>query len=158
MAYYSRPEEVAQRFEDIFNANKELLGFATVAFNLENLIVEYPAIDLTMPNILRQVHGTKKFFVVFEMSFWIYHANYEQTHAQRSMEDLVLATNVVRFLHQSHIRRLEDPADPGPNKNKLIDSWVASEIGGRVARQDRSGIITTRLIWQGQTEVNYQDS
>lgn len=158
MAYYSRPEEILKRFRSIFEANKSRLEIKYVALQNENLIPEYPALELVQGPMRREIHGTQKFLLTFEVSFWIYHANFESGHAYRSIEDMELTTNVVRFLHEPDMRKLLDETEPGPNQSKIIFAHVAQEISGVIARPQRSGIITTRLVWIGQSEVNFNDS
>ena len=154
MAYYSRPEEVLKRFREIFTARGESLGIKYIAIQDENLRPEYPALEISAGPLLRDIQTTHKFGVIFEMSFWIYHANFESTHASRTIEDMELATNIVRFLHQPGIRTLEDDSDPGPNKNKIIFGYVVQETPGVIAR----AIVATRLVWRGQSEVSFNDS
>lgn len=158
MAYYSRPDEVLKRFRDIFEANKSKLRLNYVAIQDENLRPEYPVLEISTGPVLREIHGTQKYLVTFEVSFWIYHANFESTHANRSVEDMELATDVVRFLHQPDIRTLVDESAPGPNQNKIIFGFVSQEVPGIIARSARSGVIVTRLVWIGQTEVNFDDA
>lgn len=158
MAYYSRPEEVLKRFKEIFDANQSRLGFQYIAIQDESLIPEYPCLRIISGPLLREVHGTQKYLLTFEVSFWIHHANYESTHAVRSVEDMEIAARVVRFLHQSDIRVLEDPTETGPNKQKIMFGFVTQEIPGTIARPDRSGVVVTRLVWNGQSEVNFDDA
>jgi len=157
MAYYSRPEEFLQRFKDIFEANKELLGINYVATQDEDLRPEYPVLDISVGPVRREIHGTQKYLVDFEMSFWIYHADYEETYAQRSLTDMKLATGIVQFLHKRGIRTLEDPSDPGPNKNKIIFGHVTDELPG-IGLADNRRVIATRIVWQGRSEVNFDDA
>lgn len=158
MAYYSRPEEILVRFKDIFEANKSRLGFNYIAIQDENLIPEYPCLKIISGPLIREIHGTQKYALLFEVSFWIYHANYESTHAVRSIEDMEIAARVVRFLHQPDIRVLEDLTESGPNKQKIMFGYVTQEIPGTIARLEQSGVIVTRLVWNGQSEVNFNDA
>jgi len=158
MAYWSRPEEVLKDFETRFRARQEEFGFNFVGLQDENLLTEYPALTINQGPVLREIHGTQKYLVVFEVSFWIYHANYESTHAKRSIEDMELATNIVRYLHSPGVRTLQDDANPDPNPNRIIFGFVSQEIPGRIAREGRSGVIVTRLIWNGEVEVNFNDA
>jgi hypothetical protein len=160
MAYYSRPEQFLQRFKDLFEANKSLLGINYVATQDENLLLEYPVLDISTGPVRREIHGTQKYLVTFEMSFWIYHSDFEETHSQRSLTDMKLATGVVQFLHKKGVRTLEDLSDPDPisgNPNKIIFGYVTDELPA-IALADRSRVIATRVVWQGQSEVNFDDA
>lgn len=157
MAMYSRPEELLEAFRELFNTQKGILGFAYVATQEEKLIPEYPAIDISQGPVLREDHGTQRFLLTFETSFWIYHANLEGTPTERSIEDMKLATKVVQFLHQPNNRALRET---DVSENKLIggSGRVVQEIPGFVSSSPNQAIITTRLIWRGQSQVNYGDS
>jgi len=155
VAYYTRPEEVHKRFIEEFNANGARLGFAYIAVQQENLITEYPALDLSSGPVLRDIQTTHQFGVLFEMSIWVYHAKIESTHARRSIEDMELATRVVNFLHTPNMRVLLDPSDPGPNQQKIIFGYVTQELPGIIGRERGGSIMTTRLVWNGQSEGNF---
>jgi len=157
MAMYSRPEELLEAFRELFVAKGEFLGFAYVATQEENLIPEYPAIDISMGPLLREDHGTQRFLVTFEGSFWIYHASLEGTPTERSIEDMKLATKTVQFLHEFNNRALRET---DVSENKLVggSGRVVQEIPGFVSPAPNRSIITTRLIWRGQSQVNYEDS
>jgi hypothetical protein len=157
MAYYSRPEELLVEFTDRLNAEKGLLGIRYVATQDENLLPEYPALQVSMGPVVREDHGTQRFLLTFEMSFWIYHANFEATHATRTIEDMELTTNVVRFLHLPENRALYSERD---SENKIVggSGRVSQEIPGATTRETGARVITTRLIWHGQSQVNYADS
>lgn len=154
MAYYSRPEEVYEHLLNLLETNRELLGLNYVAGSDENLIPEYPAVELVSGPLTRVDHGTQRFLVTFEMTLWIYHADYEETHKQRNITDMKLATNVVQFLHKLENRRLELDGE-----YKIIggSGRVIQEVPGfAISRANR--VVGTRLVWQGQSQVNYEDS
>jgi hypothetical protein len=157
MAYWSRPEEILKDFQTRFKSRADQFGINFIGIQDENLLTEYPALRISQGPVLREIHGTQKYLVTFEISFWIYHANYESTYAQRSIEDMELATDIVRYLHSSEVRVLQDDSNPDPNPNRILFGFVTQEIPGRVARV-RSSVIVTRLVWQGQSEVNYNDA
>lgn len=157
MAMYSRPEELLKRFVELLKANQGLLGINYVATQEENLIPEYPALQVSVGDVLREDHGTQRFLVTFETSFWIYHANFESSRATRNIEDMELATGVVRFLHQPNNRALRE-GDTGENRLIGGSGRVVREIPGVTIREAGARIVTTRLIWLGQSQVNYLDS
>lgn len=154
MPYYTRPEELLDHFNNLFESHKEQLGLAYVATQDENLIPEFPAVEIVMGPVSRRVHGTHRFYVIFEATFWIYHANYEETHAQRNRTDMELATHVVEFLHLPANRRLELDTNYG-----LItgSGFVRQEVPGFIVA-DRNRVVATRLSWLGEVIVNYEDS
>ena len=155
--FYSRPEEVLQDFKDRFEANKGLLGFKYVATQDENLLPEYPALQIAMGRVAREDHGTQRFLVQFEATFWVFHANMESTHQDRNIEDMELATNVVRFLHLPENRALYSVQDA---ENKLIggSGMVVGELPGMTLTEKGGSIVTTSLVWNGRSLVNYEDS
>lgn len=157
MAFYTRPEEVLQEFKDRFEANKGLLGFSYVATQDEILLPEYPALQISVGRLARQDHGTQRFEVTFEGTFWIFHANFETTHQARSIEDMKLATNVVKFLHLPENRSLYSIEDA---ENKLIggSGYVVNELPGMTLQENGGRIVTTSLVWNGRSLVNYADS
>jgi len=154
---YSRPEELLKRFVELLKTNQGLLGIQYVATQDENLMPEYPALQVSMGDLMREDHGTQRFLLTFEASFWIYHANYESTRAIRNIEDMELATGVVRFLHQPNNRALRE-GDAGENRLIGGSGRVVREIPGVVLREAGTRIVTTRLLWLGQSQVNYADS
>lgn len=155
MPYYSRPEQVLDHFNEIFRANRELLGLSYVATQDELLIPEFPALEVSMGALAREDHGTRQFLVTFQATFWLYHANYEATHAERNREDMELSTNVVRFLHLLKNRRLENEEG---NYGLITGSgFVREEVPGFAITGDRR-VVATRLSWVGASIVRYEDS
>lgn len=154
MAYYTRPEEVYDHFLNLFNAHREELGFSQIVGADENLLTEFPVLEVSIGPMGRSFHGTHTFLVAFSATFWVYHANYEVGHTQRTLEDMELATSVVKFVHQPKNRRLELDGEA-----KLItgSGYIAQEVPG-FAIADRKRILATRLTWQGLSEVRFQDS
>lgn len=156
MAYFSRPEELLRTFLELFDANKGLLGLRYVATQEENLISEYPAIDCAMGASTREFHGTQRFLVTWNASFWIYHANFEGTHRRRSIEEMNLCTNVVQFLHLPEQRDLRD--ETGSERIIMGSGYITNEIPGVTTRNTGQRVLTTRLVWTGQSIVNFGDS
>lgn len=157
MAMYSRPEELLEAFRELFTAHGEILGFAYIATQEETLIPEYPALQMTMGGLTREDHGTQRFLLTFEASFWVYHASLESDHATRTLEDMKLATKVVQFLHLPNNRALREF---DASENKLIggSGRVVLEQPGLINTGVGAGVITTRLGWMGMSQVNYEDS
>jgi hypothetical protein len=110
-----------------------------------------------MGGVSRQDHGTQRFLLTFEASFWIYHASLESDHATRTIEDMKLATAVVKFLHLPNNRALRET---DTSESKLISGSgrVVLEQPGITNTGTGAGVITTRLGWMGQSQVNYGDS
>jgi len=153
MAYYARPEDILSRFKELFEANKEQLGLFYVALQEESLIPEFPYLQIVAGPAARDIHARQQFEVDFTFVFWIYHANLAVGHAMRSVEDMELATGVVRFLHQPDNRRLVLDGE-----NKLVFSFVTAEIPGLIQPETGPAIIATRLTWNGKSVVNYNDA
>lgn len=147
MKHYSRPEEVLNHFYNLFLAQKGMLGLAYIATQDEDIIPEYPALAITVGSLTREDHGTQRFLVTFNASFWIYHANLDATHRQRTLEDMELTTRVVRFLHLPNNRRLDGRLITGSGR---VTEEVPGILGGKV--------VATRLAWVGQAQVLYEDS
>jgi hypothetical protein len=153
MGYFSRPEEILEHLRNLFEAQKELLGFNYIAIADEELLPEFPALQITSESLQREIHTTAKFNHVFTFALWIYHANLMVGAATRSIEDLELTTKVTNFLHQ---RRTLSDSDGKP---QIIFGYVTGEFGG-LARiiPESPAVITTRITWEAQTQVNFDSA
>lgn len=146
MEPFKRAEEVLNYLVELFQTNKDALGLQFVGYGTQNLIPGYPAIDVTSAATRRVIHTTQYFMVTFDMNIWVYHANLQASHAIRTKEDLELVTKAVNLLHSNFT------AD-----DKLIFSMVDEEDPGLTTRP--SGVIvTTRLVWSGESRVRFTES
>lgn len=132
--------------------NKAELGVNYVARIDEELLPNYPAILVSMERpIQRELHSVGGMFkVTFHLDLFIFHARLTSGKAIRSREDVQLATDVRKLMHADFT--LGD---------HIIFGWVDGEYPGVTARvigQKARSVVTTRLTWQGQNRVLYQDS
>lgn len=153
MAYYTRPEEALVDLRDRLRLNKEALGFKEVYLGEDIERLEFPSLQIIGDPAGRDIEGTQQFKVVFLATIWIYHADLMVGHEQRTIDDMKLATKVVQFLHQPNNRRLTVDGD-----DKLIFSYIMTEIPGRIKPEDGPSIIATRLTWTGETRVPFSMS
>jgi hypothetical protein len=149
MAYFTRPEEVLVDLRDKIRANASLLGLKEVLLGEEEVQFNYPLCQIVGLPIERDIEGMSYFKVIFHAEIWIYHADLSVGHEQRTIDEMKLATEVVRFLHRDNMRHLR--ADD--NSDRLIFAYVNSELPGRIRRPGSPSIITTRLGWQGESRV-----
>lgn len=134
----------------MLNDAKASLGLKYIAENDEELIPEYPAVLVQADNTVRTRHATQMFNVRFHLDLWVFHADLTSGAAVRSRKDIELAT-AIRKLLQS------DQTFGG----HLLQSFVDGELPGisaRIVGGNLSTIVTTRLTWQGENRVLYQDS
>jgi hypothetical protein len=145
--------DILQPFDYLVNLlddNKAGLGIKYIAQHDEELIPEYPCVLVQTDNTLRERHATRQFMVVFLIDLWVFHAQLTDSVAVRSKKDIELATAVRKLLHSKMTL-----------DGHLIDSFVSSEnsgISARIVGGSLSTIVTTRLTWQGQNRVRYEDS
>jgi hypothetical protein len=135
---------------DLIDDNKAALGLRYVAQNDEELIPQYPAVLVQIDNTDRELHATQMFRVVFHLDLWVFHAEISSGAAVRSRKDIELATAIRKLLHSQ--RTLDD---------HIVHGFVDGEFPGIAARivgGNLSTIVTTRLTWQGENRVRYQDS
>jgi hypothetical protein len=154
VSYFSRPEEVLVEWRDRLDSAKGLLGLTSVILGEGDLLMEYPCCQIIGEPVTRQFASTQFFQVFFQMAVWVYHAGLDESHQQRTIEDMELATGVVRFLHEEDNRHLRDEN----NENRLIFSYVLNELPGRIRRVGSPDIITTRILWQGESRILLADS
>jgi hypothetical protein len=154
VSYFSRPEEVLVEWRDRLEANKGLLGLTSVILGEGDLLMEYPCCQIVGDPVTRSWASTQYFQVFFQAAIWVYHASLEDSHMQRTIDDMILATRVVRFMHEEDNRHLRDEA----GNNRLIFSYVLNELPGRIRRVGSPDIITTRILWQGESRITLTDS
>lgn len=145
--------DILQPFDFLLNLlddNKATLGIRYIAQNDEVLRPEYPAVHITAENTLRELHATQMHRVVWFIDIWVFHAELTVGKAVRSRQDIELATNVRKLIHT---KRDMD--------GHIVHGFVASEAPGISARtvgRRVSTVVTTRMSWQGENRVLYQDS
>lgn len=143
---YRRPEEVLSYITDLLEVNKDSLGLKFIGYGKDRLIPYYPAVDVTVGNLRREIKSTQYFKVTFSVNLWVYHADLSVGHGVRTEKDLKLVTDITTLLHKDFTAA-----------DKLIFSFVDGEDPG-VSDKGNTGIITTRMSWTGESRVLFTDS
>lgn len=148
---YYDPLQVLDHIHTLIDNNKASLGLRFVAYQDEELLPEYPAALVTMElPIAREQHATQMFLLRFNVDIWVFHARMSVGKAIRSRQDIELATNVRKLLHQNYTL-----------DGHIVFGYVAAETPGATVRatERRSAqVLTTRLMWTGQNRVLYQNA
>jgi hypothetical protein len=145
--------DILQPFDYIVQMLKDAqpaLGLEYVAENDEDLLPAYPAVLVQADRMEREQHTTNMFRVVFHLNLWVFHAELSIGAAARSRKDIELATNIRKLLHSD--RTLG---------GHIIFGFVSDEnsgVSGRVTEETATGVVTTRLAWEGQNRALYEDS
>src|SRR4051794_13845325 len=97
MAYGTEEEATVAIFDKI-DGNKEVLGIRYVGYGEDAMFPEYPAVIVQGAPLTRELHATHMFLVRMRCDIFIYHADWTESHAIRTLEDMELATKVRRLL------------------------------------------------------------
>ena len=146
MAYLVRPEEVLDYWYDSVNQNKTVLGFNYVGYADEEVLPEYPVVRISAGPKLQTYHATHKFLNVFNIVFWILHANMGVGHRVRSREDMQLATVLYEHLKADMV--MSKYSTDG--SHGVIDSHVDDETPGYTPNDKGRVVVATRLSWTGR--------
>lgn len=143
--------DILQPFDYIvakLDDNKATLGLRYIAQHDEELIPEYPAVLVQADDTQRQLHATQMFMVLWDIDLWVFHAEMSIDRAERSKRDIELATSIRKLLHS-------DSTLGG----HIIHGFVRNELPGMMAnRAQNTAVVTTRMTWQGQNRVRFQDA
>jgi hypothetical protein len=145
--------DILQPFDflvDLLDDNKASLGIRYIAQHDEDLVPEFPAILVQTDNTEREYHATQMFLVRFHMDIWVFHAELSSSKAVRSRKDIELATAIRKLIHTDRTMQ-----------GHILQSWVDGEFPGisvRVIEANPTTMVTTRLTWQGENRVRFQDS
>ena len=145
--------DILQPFDYIVNLlddNKATLGLAYIAQNDEDLIPQFPAVLVQTDNTERIYHATRQYLVRFHLDLWVFHADMTSGVAARSRKDIELATAIRKLIHTK-------PDMDGHITQSFVDGEFPG-ITARVIGGNNSTIVTTRLTWQGQNRVQFEDS
>lgn len=143
---FTRPEQCAQYIENLLNAHLGELGINTVVFGEELKTISYPAVMIVPQPMRKEMQGIPTFLCYFNVTLYVYHANLTVSRAQRTLEDMQLATGIVNLLEKNFTL-----------SNNIIFGFVAEESPGILARGDKSEmIIGTRLEWEGQSKYVFR--
>lgn len=143
--------DILQPFDHIvglLDDNKAQLGLRYIAENDEALVPEFPAVLVQTDRTQRELHATQQYLVRFHLDLWVFHAELASGTAVRSRKDIELATVIRKLLHAN--RTLD---------GHIIFGFVDGEFPGRSYRvidAMRTGILTTRLTWQGENRVPFE--
>jgi hypothetical protein len=148
MPHFRTPEELLDYWYEAFQ--REDLGLRYIGYADERLNPEYPCITLGSPALSRDIHATQQFVVFFTFNMWIYHANLNANHRNRSKQDLELVTRVRDFMHDDFTCSKFRNGDKG-----TVQSWITDETPGLTPRERGGAVITTRIGWVGRAIVPF---
>lgn len=121
------------------------LEFAYVAKYDEQLIPEYPAVQIQPGPTDKMIHGTHTFAIALRAYIYIMHANLDESKQVRSYEDLLLATRVVELL--------EDDLSFG---GRFIDAFVETENFGAMPISKDTAVVSTRLGFTAKSQSRFK--
>lgn len=140
------PEECVQVLSDLVENNAERLGIQYVGKNDERLLPRYPAVVVSGGQKTKEVHATHTFNVELRTIIWVYHAKVTQTHKERSMEDMALATALESLI--------EDDKTLG---GTVVFSYVESSVPGVMAPRAGRGdlVVGTKMNWYALSQKRW---
>lgn len=147
MAFHD-PEEVVDFMYELFTSHSGDLGIKYVAYGDESLLPQYPALQLTSGIFHREIIATHKFALEFNVEMWLYHANLNESHRERTRTDMLLATAVKDLLDIN--ATLDD---------NIIFGFVDGETPGVMSRTvggKSTAVVTTRISWRGEGRQTFQ--
>lgn len=157
MPYHKRPEEVLVDLRDKLREKASELGITEVILGDEEVQFNYPLLQIVGQPLDREIAGMSYWSVMFHAELWLYHADLSVSHSQRTIDEMKLATNVLKFLHTDNMRHLRGEPDDQGQTDRLIFAYVNSELPGRIRRPGSPSIITTRFGWQGESRVLFSE-
>ncbi len=140
-----RPEELVEHLSDIIE--DEITDFKFVSKYDENLIPDYPCVQIQPGDLSRDYHGTHTFMIFLRAFIYVMHDKFTQTKRVRTEEELLLVTKVVDFLNS-------DITLGG----RVIDGFVESEVPAVLPPRTRGGdlVVSTRIGWIGKNEERFK--
>lgn len=144
MSYFEAPEEVLNFIADLLDTKRGELGLKYVAYGDEDKIPRYPAVKVAAGPLSRDFHATHTFQNTFSVELLVYHGNLNATHAQRSKNDLELASAIRELLHSNMTL-----------SGGVIQGWIVSEGPATIARRQGPSIVGTRMVWQGIAQQSF---
>lgn len=121
------------------------IGFKYVAKYDEQLIPEYPAVQVQPGTTDKMIHGTHTFGLALRCYIYVMHASLDEGKQIRSYEDLVLATQVVNLL--------ENDLSFG---GKFINAFVENENFGAMPIAKDTVVVSTRLHLVGMSQMRFK--
>lgn len=149
---FTRPEQVIEYWRDRFENNKNSLGLATIVSHENRVVGEFPALSIAGVRLEKGPYGIHTYLYTWRCWFYVMHNTLTLDHQTRSLEDLLLATDIVSFVESD--RELKDVDHP---KNRVIFSYISDEEPGVIDPNSSgaSAIVSTRLSWVGTSEGRF---
>jgi len=140
-----RPEELVEFLADAIE--KSNLPFESILKYDQDLVTEYPVVQIVPGAFDKQIGGTHTFELIIRADMYVMHGNMTESYVTRSLNDMLLATSVVQFLE-------------GPNLSldgRLVQGYVDNERPGvmppRVSKG--SAIVVTRLGYRAESRARF---
>lgn len=131
---------------NMLTVNKVALGLRSVFYGDDEWTAPYPAAVLTPGGLLRVPHSTQNFRVQLTITIFVMHANLSTDHRARTREDLIMATAVSDLLH----------SDKSLGGNIISGSGIViSETPGVTNRPKGQNVISTSLVWNGESRQQF---
>jgi hypothetical protein len=141
----TRPEELVEYLADWIE--DELPEFKFVSKYDENLIPDYPCVQVQPGDLGREYHGTHTFEIFLRAFVYVMHDKLTQTKRVRSEEELKLVTKVVALLN-SDLKL----------GGRVIEGFVESEVPMALPPASAQGSVTisTRIGWIGRNQTRFK--
>jgi hypothetical protein len=141
----TRPEQLVEYLAEL--VEESTLPFAYVAKYDESLIPEYPCVQIQPGTLDKEPHGTHTFMVALRATLYVMHAKMTVDHRTRSLEDLLLATQLVALLEESLTLG-----------GRVIHGWVDTEVPAAFPPRSAKGdiVVGTRLTWSCIQETRFK--
>lgn len=121
------------------------IDFRYVAKYDEQLIPEYPAVQVQPGATDKMLHGTHTFNLALRAYIYVMHSNLDDSKRVRSFEDLALATKVVSLL--------ENDLSFG---GRFIAGFVESENFGAMPIAKDTAVVSTRLHFVAMSQSRFK--
>jgi hypothetical protein len=133
----STPEELLDEMKFMLDDVKQDIGLKFVGYGDETQIISgYPAAVISSGNVDRTIATTHQFGLILNSVVWVYHALLTESHAIRTKNDLLLATEIRELFH--------DDLTLG---GKVIAGYFDSEIPGQLNYPRGDAVIATRMSY-----------
>lgn len=142
----TRPEQLVEYMASLLQ-KEEALNLKHVARYDELLTPEYPAVIIQPGQFQKAKHGTGTYMHTLRANLYVCHANLTESKQQRSLQDCILATQVIEVLER-------DQRFGG----RIIDGFVESDLFAPLPprSQKSSAVVSTRLTWQGRSQSRFE--
>lgn len=146
MALITTIRESVATIGDILDTNKVSLGLGYIGRFDEKRLPTYPAVVVSAGPRGKEVHGTHTFAVTLRVLLWVYHAKLDESHRQRSIDDLALVEAIENLL--------ETDMTLG---GKVIFGFVEDEQPGVMQPKSAKSelVVGTKMTWVGATQKRW---